>query len=72
MFRISKIGQVAVADVVSYRQIVPAIREAGPGCYHVDQMNGDTVPFGHASRRWAVVTNKPNGAIVIEYEPQAI
>jgi hypothetical protein len=31
MFNISKNGQEAVADVASYRQIVPTIREAGPG-----------------------------------------
>ena len=31
MFHISKNGQEAVADVASYRQIVPTIREAGPG-----------------------------------------
>jgi hypothetical protein len=31
MFRISKNGQEEVAGVASYRQIVPSIREAGPG-----------------------------------------
>jgi hypothetical protein len=31
MFRISKTGQEAVADAASYRQIVPTIREIGPG-----------------------------------------
>jgi hypothetical protein len=71
MFRITKNGQAAVADVPSYRQIVRAIREAGPGRYQVNQLN-DVLGFGHASRLWAVVTNKPNGAIVIEYEPPVI
>jgi hypothetical protein len=31
MFRISKNRQETVADVASYRQIVPPIRETGPG-----------------------------------------
>ena len=31
MLRISKNGQEAVADMASYRKIVPTIREAGPG-----------------------------------------
>ena len=31
MFRINKNRQEAVADVASYRQIVPTIREPGPG-----------------------------------------
>jgi hypothetical protein len=67
MFRISKNGQEPVADVVSTRQIVPAIRECGPGRYHVDELSDE-----HASRRWLVVTKKPDGEIVIEYEPRTI
>jgi hypothetical protein len=31
MFRMSKNGEEAVADVASYWQFVPTIREAGPG-----------------------------------------
>ena len=31
MFRISKNGQAPAVDVASYRQIVPTIREPGPG-----------------------------------------
>jgi hypothetical protein len=72
MFRISKNGQEAVANVASYRQIVPAIRKAGAGRYQVDQLNDCVLGFEHASRPWALVTNKPNGEIVIEYEPPVI
>jgi hypothetical protein len=72
MFRISKNGHEPVVDVASYRQIVPAIREAGSGRYEIDRLSDDIVRFGHVARRWAVVTNKPGGAIVIEYEPQQI
>jgi hypothetical protein len=67
MFRITKNRQEPVVDVASYRQIVPAIRESGPGRYQVDQFSDE-----HSSRRWAVVTNKLDGAIVIEYEPATI
>jgi hypothetical protein len=67
MFRISNNGQEPVADVVSTRQIVPAIRECGPGRYNVDQTTD-----GHAWRPWLVVTKKPDGEIVIEYEPRTI
>jgi hypothetical protein len=65
MFRISREG-IDHQSVVSFDEILPALRSNGPGFYVIDVCVGDPFPGGHTYRRWGVGIKKANGEIELE------
>jgi hypothetical protein len=65
MFRISK-DLNTIIDVAQVDQIEPALRVLKPGRYHVDEISAESLPSGHASRRWGIGIKNADGSVVIE------
>jgi hypothetical protein len=65
MFRISEDVNTA-EDVDSEAEVEPAVRAMGPDRYHIDQIERDRLPSGHASRRWGTTIRLPGGSVVVE------
>jgi hypothetical protein len=60
MFRITQ-GLKKVVNVDTVDQIEPAVRGLSAGRWHIDQIERDSLPSGHTSRRWGVGLKMPDG-----------
>ncbi len=67
MSRTNPNGREPDIGVDTLDQLEPAIRSSEPGRYHVDQIERDRLPSGHASKRWGVGIKRADGTV--EREP---
>jgi hypothetical protein len=69
MFRISRDEQEPVAYVASEDGIVPHLRAAQPGRYHIGVISTDHVSPGDSFRRWGIGIKRADGLVTIEADP---
>jgi hypothetical protein len=69
MFRISSGMDWPIVEVESAAEIMPAIRAALPGWYHIDEITTKPLPFHRTARRWGIVIKRGDGSVVIGRDP---
>jgi hypothetical protein len=70
MFCISRDEREPVAYVACEDGIVPLLRAAKPGRYHIGVFSTDAVDSGETLRPWGIGTKRPDGLVTIEADPR--